>query len=58
MYKYTEYKTAVADNFEALDAVVTKLLSEGFQLYGNPYLTDNQVEGRVDNFTVAQAMVK
>jgi len=58
MYKYTEYKTAVAYNFEALDAVVTKLLSEGFQLYGNPYLTDNQVEGRVDNFTVAQAMVK
>lgn len=58
MNKVTEYKTVVADNFKELDVLVNKSISQGFQPYGSPYLTDNQVEGRADNFTVAQAMVK
>lgn len=56
--KITEYVTARADDFAALDGQVNQLLKEGYQPYGNPYLTDNPVEGKIDTFLVAQAMVR
>ena len=56
--KIIEYTTVTADNFAHLDAAVNNLLKEGFQPYGNPYLTDNAVEGCTDTFLVLQAMVK
>lgn len=49
MMKIVEYKTVTADNWTALDKEVNRLLSLGYQLYGNPYFGDS---------TLAQAMIK
>ena len=38
MNNVIEYKTACAWNIQLMDEQVNKLLKEGFQLYGNPYL--------------------
>jgi hypothetical protein len=56
--KITKYVTATAGSFEALDTGVAHLLSQGFQPYGSPYLSDNKVEGAIETFIVAQAMVR
>ena len=56
--KIIEYKTATADNWAALDKDVNNLLAQGYQLYGNPYLAGNKIEGAIGTFLVAQAMVK
>jgi hypothetical protein len=37
---------------------VTKLLAQGYQLYGNPYFVENKVEGALGTFMVGQAMIK
>jgi len=47
--RIVEYKTVTADNWTTLDKEVNRLLSQGYQLYGNPYFGDS---------TLAQAMVK
>lgn len=44
-----DYKTVYAVNFDDLDAKVTKLLNEGYKLYGLPYTASKYV---------AQAMIK
>ena len=56
--KIIEYKTATADSWSALDKDVNKLLVQGYQLYGNPYIGENKIEGALGTFMVAQAMVK
>jgi hypothetical protein len=56
--KIIDYKTITADNTEALDAKISRALAQGFQPYGNPYLSDNKIQGRVGDLTVTQAMVK
>jgi hypothetical protein len=55
--KIIEYKTATAESWSLLDKEVNKMLSQGYQLYGSPYLGENQVDGAV-TLTLAQAMVK
>lgn len=39
MATYTTYQTVVMENLVAFDRAVTKLLNEGWQLYGDPYVT-------------------
>ena len=39
-----EYKTVADENLSNLDAEVNRLLSEGFELYGNPYSAGNEKE--------------
>jgi hypothetical protein len=56
--KITEYKTATADSWAALDKEVNKLIGQGYQLYGSPYFGENKIEGAIGTFMVAQAMVK
>jgi hypothetical protein len=46
-----EYATIREDNFKDLDKKVNELIEQGFQPYGNPYVTDNR------EFLVCQAMV-
>ena len=53
-----EYKTATADSWAALDKDVNKMLSQGYQLYGSPYFGENKIEGAINTYMVAQAMVK
>lgn len=47
--KIVEYKTATAESCTALDKEVNKMLSQGYQLYGPPYVREK---------SIAQAMVK
>jgi hypothetical protein len=54
--KIKEYKTVGGSNAEDLDAKVNKLLAEGYQLYGNPYLSDSVIDG-VESFAIFQALV-
>jgi hypothetical protein len=48
-----EYRTVRAGNFKDLDETVNKLLADGFQPYGSPYVTESAGE-----FLACQAMVK
>ena len=56
--KIIEYKTAHGSSVKELDDRVNAMLQDGFQPFGSPYLSDQEVEGRVDTFTIWQAMVK
>ena len=58
MTRVTEYKTAGASSAKDLDVEVNDLIAKGFQPYGNPYLSDREVEGKVDRFVLWQAMVR
>lgn len=50
MATYTTYQTVIATSHQDFDAAVTKLLNEGWQLYGDPY-----INGRGD---FCQALIK
>lgn len=52
MKSKTEYRTVRKGNFGDLDREVNKLLEEGFSLYGNPYVTDQE------EFYVCQALIR
>ena len=41
-----------------LDENVNAMLKDGFQPFGSPYLSDTEIEGKVDTFAVWQAMVR
>lgn len=56
--KIIEYKTANGSSVKELDECVNAMLAEGFQPFGSPYLSDQEVEGKVDTFGLWQAMVK
>lgn len=56
--KITKYTTAYGNNPLELDASVNKHLANGWQPYGNPYATENPVEGAMESMLLAQAMVK
>ena len=56
--KIIEYKTAHGASVKELDECVPAMLNDGFQPFGSPYLSDHEVEGKVDTFAVWQAMVR
>ncbi|WP_076789660.1 DUF1737 domain-containing protein [Chlorobium sp. KB01] len=56
--KITEYKTAHGSSVRELDECVNAMLKEGYQPFGSPYLSDTEIEGKVDTFAVWQAMVR
>jgi hypothetical protein len=56
--KIIEYKTAHGSSVQELDEDVNAMLRDGFQPFGSPYLSDQEVEGRVGTFAVWQAMVR
>jgi hypothetical protein len=53
-----KYKTAHASSITELDAEVNKLIEDGFQPFGSPYISDRQGAGRVDTYGFFQAMVR
>lgn len=54
-----EYKTATGNSAETLDISVNKLISEGYQPLGNPYLYHREIRGGVAiDMHFYQAMVK
>ena len=56
--KITQYVTAYGNNPRELDQAVNALLAKSFQPHGNPYATENPVEGAMESLLLAQAMVK
>ena len=56
--KATKYATAFGNNPRELDEAVNKHLASGWQLYGNPYATENPVKDAMEPQILAQAMVK
>jgi len=56
--KVEEYRTAHGSSIKELDENVNRMIPEGFQPFGSPYLSDNEVEGKVETFAVWQAMVR
>lgn len=56
--KITQYVTAYGNNPRELDQAVNALLAKDFQPHGNPYATENPVEGAMESLLLAQAMVK
>jgi hypothetical protein len=54
--KIREYKTAVANNIQALDKKVNTLIGEGWQPFGTQYFIGN-TEGNAD-CPICQPMVK
>ena len=56
--KITQYVTAYGNNPRELDQAVNALLAKDFQPHGNPYATENPVEGAMESQLLAQAMVK
>jgi len=56
--KIIEYKTASGTSVKGLDECVNAMLAQGFQPFGSPYLSDQEVENKADTFVVLQAMVK
>jgi hypothetical protein len=50
-FKIIGYKTATGANVRELDHAVIELLSEGYEPYGSPYLSD------VENRVFYQAMI-
>ena len=54
-----EYKTATGNSAETLDLSVNKLISEGYQPLGNPYLYHREIRGGVAiDMHFYQAMVR
>jgi hypothetical protein len=49
--KIIEYKTAQGSSRKELDESVNRLIQDGYQPFGSPYLSDNEVEGKVDTST-------
>ena len=58
MSKIIEYRTVAKQSIKELDAKVNEVLAEGFQLYGNPYVSEGEIPGFVGPFLACQAMVK
>ena len=56
--KTKQYATAYGNNPRELDEAVNKLLSGGWQPFGNPYVMENPVKDAVEPLLLAQAMVK
>jgi len=56
--KIIEYKTVHDSSVKELDECVNAMLRDGFQPFGSPYLSDQELEGKVDTFAVWQAMVR
>jgi hypothetical protein len=56
--KITEYKTAHGSSVRELDECVNAMLEDGYQPFGSPYLSDTEIEGKVDTFAIWQAMVR
>lgn len=56
--KIIEYKTVHGSSVNELDVRVNEMLRDGFQPFGSPYLSDREIEGKVDTFAAYQAMVK
>lgn len=56
--KITQYATAYGNTPLELDQAVKKHLAAGWQPYGNPYATENPVDGALETQLLAQAMVK
>jgi len=56
--KIKQYATAYGNNPRELDEAVNKQIAAGWQPYGNPYATDNPVEGAMESLLLAQPMVK
>lgn len=56
--KISHYSTAHASNVKDLDEQVNKLVAEGYEPYGSPYLSDHPIEGKVDTLMICQAMIK
>jgi len=52
MKEITEYLTARDSNIKDLDIAVNKLIQQGFQPFGSPYVTEG------NEFLACQAMVK
>ena len=50
------YHTVSASTAAELDNAVNKLLEEGYQLFGSPYLSDLPIEGTAGNMAFYQAM--
>ena len=57
MIKIAKYITVGGHSGNELDEAVNEKIGEGFQPYGNPYLSDREVEGNVEGFVIFQAMV-
>lgn len=55
--KIVLYRTVSAASAFELDNAVNKLLDEGYELYGPPYLSDAHTEGMVEDLAFFQAMV-
>jgi len=56
--KIKKYATAYGNNPRELDEAVNKHITDGWQPYGNPYATENPVEGAMESLLLAQPMVK
>ena len=56
--KIKQYATAYGNNPRELDEAVNKHIASGWQPYGNPYATENPVEGAMESLLLAQPMVK
>jgi Domain of unknown function (DUF1737) len=57
--KITKYLTVAGASLKELDEAVNEYLSQGFQPYGNPYVSDaGEDSGVADPFLYAQAMVQ
>jgi hypothetical protein len=56
--KFTYYHTVVESSFAQLDRAVTKLMSEGWQPFGNPcvFSPPSKTES-LDKMKISQAMV-
>lgn len=51
------YVTAFSNDLVKLDREVNELIAKGYQPYGNPYISDNEIAGGTDRFLACQAMV-
>jgi hypothetical protein len=56
--RIVDYKTAHGASVKELDNNVNGMIREGFQPFGNAYVSDQEVEGIVDTFAVWQPMVR
>jgi hypothetical protein len=54
--KKSLYHTVSASTSVELDKAVNGLLDKGYQLYGSPYLSDQQIEGMTGSTVFYQAM--
>ena len=56
--KIKQYATAYGNNPRELDEAVNKLITAGWQPFGNPYATENPVKDAVEHMVFSQAMAK